>query len=262
MPRNNGKPRKIYSLLFVALVLGLGIYFNTPSTENVDHDRVSKSIRKFLRKNSDLSTLKASCSIESCISFEEGGDIFSFEDYLTHQKQYTLGVPTSLLMEVFTTAHPRELWNGDAQFQLSYDHRDQEINYQDDERGGVRVGELILLEVKIRITKRLSFKRPTAFEIITINPEKGLVAFSYTVGMKSKGIQIISLEEADSGTLVTHTTKYLSGNDYRDNTLYVTHHEKLLDDFYVRLEALAKNKQEMQESDLPEITSIQSVPTH
>lgn len=212
-----------------------------------DQSRVNPSVRKFLRKHPDLSSLRASCtSFEDCMAFEYNGKFYTQQDYESHVKEYPLEVSKGDLLNTFLNAAPGELWVGDCQFQLSYNHSSGKLAYQDDERGKLQEGELILVEIRIKLGNMLPVKRATAFEILSIDPETGDVSFSYTAGMRSKGIQCISVRENGEHCIVTHTTKYLSGSEFRDKTLYVKHHEKLLEGFYSQLESLVHLQLELE----------------
>lgn len=181
------------------------------------------------------------------MDFQYNGKFYTQTDYEWHVKEYPLKVSKADLMNTFQKVPPGELWRGDAQFQLSYDHQTGTFAYQGDQRGGLKEGELILVEIRVKLANMLPLRRPTAFEILSIDPEKGEVSFSYTNGMKSKGIQCIEVRENGDQCIVKHTSKYLSGSEFRDKKLYVTHHEKLLDSFYARLETMVQQREVINE---------------
>ena len=215
----------------------------------IEEARVNKSIRRFLKKHPELPALRASCSsFEDCMAFEYNGKQYTQEDYEIHIKEYPLQVSKADLLFTFLNASPGDLWAGDCQFQLSYNHHSGTVFYQDEERGKLEEGELILVEIRIKLANVVPLRRATAFEILSIDRETGDVSFSYTSGMASKGIQCISVRENGEHCIVTHTSKYLSGNEYRDKNLYVTHHEKLLDSFYERLEAMVQLESRQEEN--------------
>jgi hypothetical protein len=84
-------------------------------------------------------------------------------------------------------------------------------------------------------------KIPVGFKIINLNREKGILEFSYLRNNKSKGVQQLIVEENGDKVKLTHSTRFLSGNHFRDNKLYGNFHEVLMDEFYDRLELTILN---------------------
>src|SRR5690606_30810577 len=80
-------------------------------------------------------------------------------------------------------------------------------------------------------------KMPVSFKIIKIDRNEGVLAFSYTTTNTSKGIQHLSVHNLDEKNIsVIHTSRYLSGANFRDKKLYAPFHEQFTDDFYKGLE--------------------------
>jgi hypothetical protein len=220
-------------------LLTLLLNFNAIAFE-VDQQRLSKVAAKFIKTNKNINAYEASCSdLYQCERFTSNKHTFENNLYRYHAKTYHLPVTRSQFFMALTSAHPKEIWQGDSRFELSIDQANKKLFYKDENHPGLRVGNIVLLELTARVNNVLKTKIPVAFKIIEMDESQGIVSFSYLKQNKSKGIQKLQITELPDGTItVLHASRFQSGSDFRDDYMYAPIHEKLTDDFYEHLEKL------------------------
>jgi hypothetical protein len=226
---------------YIAILLLLFLTGKAFSQE-IHTTKISDKVLNLVKSIKSLKDAKPSCTtFDECSAFEVEDEIFLNEDYKYHTKSYFLDVSKDDVINTLTSLHPKEIWSGDSQFQMAYNPEDESISYTDTKRGGVKIGEILFLELKIRLKKLKMLKIPVGFKIINLNREKGILEFSYLRNNKSKGVQQLIVEENGDKVKLTHSTRFLSGNHFRDNKLYGNFHEVLMDEFYDRLELTILN---------------------
>ena len=208
--------------------------------------KFAKSAIKFFDEvTDDLSTIEASCeSLDFCYSFSLKRKNLENDDFFIHVKEYQMNASKDELFDALTKQHPKNIWNGDSNFQLSYSPSDNKQLSKDDEHTGIVLGEVILLDLNIKIGKLSAASMPVAFKIVEIDREAGVLAFSYAKRNKSKGIQHLRVEEKDGFINIVHTSRFLSNGGFRDK-LYPKFHEQLVDEFYAQLTNLIDQSREL-----------------
>jgi hypothetical protein len=209
------------------------------SAQDFSPDKVSKSVQKKVMEFPDFSKYEATCiSLYECMSFDTEKDSFTNSDYHTHVKAYKLNISKDQLFDVLENSHPKNLWQNSANFQMLYRASENKVFYDSSENIKVRKDDFITLELTPKLGP-IKKKMPVSFQILEINREKGILSFSYLTNNVSKGIQQLDVHSLDHNHIaITHTSRYLSGNKFRDNKLYVPFHEQFTDGFYIDLEAL------------------------
>lgn len=214
------------------------------------------SVKDFLTTNDEQAQLEPSCTgIEYnfgellepvCDDFTVEGKTFTNEDFRFHTKTYILNFTKEDFFNSLTTFSPSEIWNGTSKFQAKYNMESTDINYSGDEAITVQVNDIIFLDLKVILIKKLITKNiPVGFVVKNLDREKGIVAFSYLKQNESKGVQYLKIKDIPGGMVeIKHDTRYLSGKSFRDKHLYGRFHEKLIDDFYENLETLIQSKKE------------------
>lgn len=240
---------KIFTLSLLTL---FNLYAQSIELENIKEN----SVKNFLSANNDLSKLEASCTgIEFnfgealepyCESFELEGKTFTNDDFRYHVKTYILNFTKEDFFKALTTYSPSELWQGSSKFQAKYNTDTTEINYSQEENSTVKINDIIFLDLNVVLIKKIIQKHiPVGFMVKNLDPEHGIVSFSYLKQNESKGVQYLNVKDlADGKVQIKHETRYLSGKRFRDKHLYAPFHEKLMDDFYVNLEGLILKKKE------------------
>lgn len=145
------------------------------------------------------------------------------------------------LFNTLTTEHPKNIWTGNANFQMLYRPSSQEVFYKDSEDVTVEVGDMIFLEL-IPKAAFLKAKVPVGFQIITLDESRGMLTFSYLTNNKSKGVQQLNVSEDQGSVEIVHTSRYRSGSNFRDNHVYEPFHVQFTDNFYVNIEDVVKKK--------------------
>lgn len=208
----------------------------------VNLDKLSKPVRKFVEASPDLTKYKPSCSeLENCINFQHKKNFYTNKDYYRHVKEYKMQNSKRELFSILTNEHPKKIWTGNANFQMLYRPSSQEVFYKDSQDVTVEVGDMIFLELLPKAAF-LKAKVPVAFQIITLDEERGILTFSYLTNNKSKGIQQLNIYENQQGINIIHTSRYRSGNNFRDNYIYEPFHVQFTDKFYLNIQEVMKKK--------------------
>ncbi len=210
--------------------------------QNIDMEKLSKPVRKFIEASPDATSYRPSCSeLEKCINFQHKKNFYSNKDYYRHVKDYKMNISKRELFQTLTTEHPKNIWTDNANFQMLYRPSSQEVFYKDSEGITVEVGDMIFLEL-IPKAAFLKAKVPVGFQIITLDESKGMLTFSYLTDNKSKGVQQLNVSENQGHVEIVHTSRYRSGSNFRDNHVYEPFHVQFTDNFYINIEKVVKKK--------------------
>lgn len=226
----------ILNAMRILKLLNISILFASLS---VFSQELPKSINKRLTEYPDLTQYQASCeSLFKCHDFTQENIKYTNKDFYTHVKAYKLNISKDQLFDALETNHPKNLWNGNADFQLMYRPSTKEEFRKNVNGLRIEIGDIIFLELIPKLGP-IKAKMPVSFKIVEMNRDEGVLAFSYTTTNTSKGIQHLSVHALDENHVsVIHTSRYLSGSKFRDQKLYAPFHEQFTDGFYINLEEL------------------------
>jgi hypothetical protein len=82
----------------------------------------------------------------------------------------------------------------------------------------------------------------TAFEIITVDKEKGIIEFSYIEDNTTHGKQQMNFEQTAEGfTKIIHRSYFKSGSPIRDRYFYPYFHTRLINAYHRNMKKLYFN---------------------
>lgn len=203
-----------------------------------------------------LTTAVSSCvSEEKIVSRTENkkekveGKLEDFEPSLTssdnvdqfYKVEKTYEQPGNIqdVWEVYCHTDPKILWKGPkSKFRMAYSSPSHVGFFRKESIiPCLSLGMIYNLRLKV-----LAFyKIPVTFEITELSYDKKIIEFTYGMDNRSHGKQILHFESSETGTKVTHTSYYLSGNKIRDKKLYPYFHEKYLDEFHENIKKRLSN---------------------
>lgn len=157
-------------------------------------------------------------------------DVVDLGKFYEHQKQFVLDGNIEDVWEIFCHTDPRILWHGPkSRFRMAYSLLSETGFYRKESFiPCLNLGMIYNLRLKV-----LAFyKIPVTFEITKLSHEKKIIEFTYGEDNRSHGKQTLFFESIESGTRITHTSHYFSGNKIRDKKLYPFFHEKYIDEFH------------------------------
>lgn len=136
---------------------------NSCFAEEIDSSKLTPTVRKFVKENSDLNQYQASChSLQRCKSLKIKNKNFTNKDYKRHEKTYQLKVSKSDFFEHLTNEPPKNIWHGDSKFQLLYRKKSNQFFYNDDLGVRLEKDDIIMLELTVGVGI-VKMKIPVAF---------------------------------------------------------------------------------------------------
>ena len=156
------------------------------------------------------------------------------KDFGFVKDEFFVDHPIEKVFHHYQFSNPDEAWKGGdwVAFGLAVDKNSGEIFYPGDDYPGGKVGQVLYLHSTIFGLKKLCM----AQEIVTIDPTKFLIEFSYIEKGMTTGIQIIQFsKESENKTKITHTSHFKGVSKFRDTYLYPYFHSKIVGKFHENL---------------------------
>jgi hypothetical protein len=173
-------------------------------------------------------------------SWHSGKDLSSYR-----KKEMTFFLKGSLqgIWHGYVSTNPSKSWDGrKTSFGVLLQKFPGNIYYNDDPIMGVDTGQIYFLNLKLMLG---ICNVPVAFEIITLDPEKKLIEFSYIEGNKSSGVQQVKfIDLGDDHTEIIHTSYYKSDSQFRDKWMYPFFHKRIINDFHRNMRRLLNLKKQ------------------
>jgi len=137
----------------------------------------------------------------------------------------------------YVSADPSKSWNCKRiSLGLLLQKAPENIFYDKDSINGINTGQVYFLNLHLMLGL---FNVPVAFEIIMVNTEKKIIAFSYLEGNKSKGVQQIKFTDVgDKRVKITHISYYKSDSQFRDKWIYPYFHKRIIKNFHRNMKKL------------------------
>ncbi|MBU1819894.1 MAG: hypothetical protein KKG00_00065 [Bacteroidetes bacterium] len=168
------------------------------------------------------------------------------DTYYTHSKAFTVGADLPTVWSTYLHIPPRDTWKCKmVSFGCMYCKSSRELTYMDDEYEGLRVGQILFLNVGLFWGM---VNIAVAHQITQINEAEKFIEFSYIKGGETEGSQRLIFESnGDNTTTVTHRTTYRgrTRSFFREKILYPVLHTRVIAAFHrnVRQKILLKASQ-------------------
>lgn len=214
------------NILIILLIIGFSVNLNAQRSD-VDLERISqKKLKKSLVKTklflaSNLDNLAPTCP--------------EINDSTHYHHIYTtyIDAPIDSVWKAYNTISPSDVWQGKfTSFGFAYARNTGELFYQDETFDHLEEGQIQFLSLRYMFG---IFKLNIAHELIGIDTETKRLQFCYMQYGKSQGTQIITLEEENGQTKITHDTYYKSDSKFRDKRIYPFFHEKTVEELHAHV---------------------------
>lgn len=161
-------------------------------------------------------------------SVKENTDLASFMNY---EKEYLIKEPIDVVWGNYKHSSQTDIWDLQrVSFGMLYSREDQSVVYENQNFFGMEVGQIYYLNLKVL---NGLYRLPVVFEIITVDPEKKLIEFSYLKGGTAQGKQMIQFEDTEEGfTRIIHKSFVKSHSKIRDMYVYPFFHNKIIKEFH------------------------------
>lgn len=147
-----------------------------------------------------------------------------------HEYEVYFDAPIDSVWKVYNTISPSEVWNSKiTSFGFAYTRESGELFYEDEAFEHLKEGQIQFLS--LRYFGGI-FKLNIAHELIGIDENAKRLQFCYVQYGKSQGTQIITLEEENGKTKVSHDTYYKSDSKFRDKRIYPHFHKITIEDLH------------------------------
>lgn len=151
-----------------------------------------------------------------------------------------IDAPIDSVWKAYNTISPSDIWQGKfTSFGFAYARSSGKLFYQDETFSHLEEGQIQFLSLRYLFG---IFKLNIAHELIGINAETKCLQFCYMQYGKSKGTQIITLEDENGRTKVRHDTYYKSDSKFRDKRIYPYFHEKTVEALHAHVGDLILNE--------------------
>jgi hypothetical protein len=143
---------------------------------------------------------------------------------IEHVKQFWINAPIGETWDAYKEISPAKAWNGNIiQFSLMHNRNHQNVFVaQHPGLPTLEINQLHLLAIKLLFGR---INLCVGYEVTEVNDQEKYFTTEYLKISKSMGYQTIKLESvSDKCTKITHYTKYLSGNWFRDRIIYPIFH--------------------------------------
>jgi hypothetical protein len=222
----------------VALIFFLTIEFfcsAQTSMNEINFNQIGyKKIVAFITDQQEHNVSKITDIKPSCHSND---DLSSFEK---QEKDYLIKENFSDVWANYLKASPTESWEGKhVSFGVLLSKQNNQILYRGDDFKSIDTGQVVFLNLRLL---RGIYQLAMAFEVINIDPIKGIIEFSYIEGNKSEGIQRLKFIPTPEGyTRIIHTSFYKSHSRLRDKIFYPYFHLRATNEFHRNLKRRLKH---------------------
>lgn len=219
------------TILTLALALTQLVLVAQMSLDDVDIERIpQKKVREFVHHQKTNHHFTQFEEIQPTLTNSDDGTGFR-----THRAKYQVKSDLTEVWDYYRKANPSESWEGKRfSFGFAFNRQKDELVYREDNYSeGIEEGQMFYVNLKLMGGV---YNMAVAFEIITVDPEKKVMEFSYVQGGQSKGMQRIQLKENDRGeTDIIHTSFFKSDSKFRDAVLYPFFHKRIINEFHRRM---------------------------
>jgi hypothetical protein len=213
------------------ILLSFGLARAQVDLNEVDLKKIEqKTIRELLKQQK----LYAKSFKDLELSVDVKDDLTSF---LTYEKEYLVKEPIDFVWDSYKQSSQTDIWDlNKISFALLFSRSSGSVTYANQDCRGLERGLIFYLNLKIL---NGFYNLPVAFEIVNVDEEKKLIELSYLQGGKTRGKQVIILQDTDKGyTRILHKSVVKSESKIRDRYLYPYFHNKLINEFHANMKRL------------------------
>ncbi|MEN8117748.1 MAG: hypothetical protein ABFS16_12255 [Bacteroidota bacterium] len=163
----------------------------------------------------------------------------STEGFRFHEREYIVKDSLSRVWYHYIHTNPGDAWNaGKLHFGMLFSKNRNELVYPNDKVEMIETGQVVYLNLNImKGIKNLA----TAFEIIKVDNENGVIEFSYVEDNLTQGKQQLNFIETTKGyTKIIHRSYFKSNSVLRDHFLYPYFHTRMTNTYHRNMKRMYK----------------------
>jgi hypothetical protein len=167
------------------------------------------------------------------------GPVSSIKGFEFHEKEFLIKDSLEKVWRHYVHTNPMKAWNtSKLNFGFMFSKKENEMVYPNQNVEQVEIGQIIYLNFNLMKIKNMA----TAFEIITVDKEKGIIEFSYIEDNTTHGKQQMNFEQTAEGfTKIIHRSYFKSGSPIRDRYFYPYFHTRLINAYHRNMKKLYFN---------------------
>ena len=217
------------SIICILTVFPLGLILSQP-VERIDLERIPQEkvrnyiISRSIDKLDDFSSIRSSWEKDTNVS-----------DYNLVENEFYLKNSLSEVWDCYLHTDPVKMWTGKSvKFGLMISKYSTTVLYASGPGSmDIDTGQVYFLNLRVMFGL---INVPVAFEVITIDPERKILEFSYLDDNKSLGKQTIQFFDNGTGkTRIMHRSYFKSSSNLREKLFYPYFHGKLVRDFHRKM---------------------------
>ncbi len=164
----------------------------------------------------------------------------STDGFCFHEREYVIKDGMNNVWTHYVHTDPGDAWSfGKMNFGMLFSKRENKLVYPHEQVEKIETGQVVYLNLKLAKIKNIA----TAFEIITVDEESGVIEFSYITDNLTKGKQQLNFVQTSKGyTKITHRSFFKSKSALRDHFLYPYFHTRLTNTYHRNMKKMYKNR--------------------
>lgn len=164
----------------------------------------------------------------------------STEGFKFHEREYVVKDSLNKVWEHYVFTNPGVAWNvGKMNFAMLFSKNENHLIYKNEDVEKIETGQIVYLNLNLLKIKNLA----TAFEIIKVDKESGVIEFSYVEDNATKGKQQLNfIQTAKGNTKIIHRSFFKSESVLRDHFLYPYFHTRMTNTYHRNMKRMYKSK--------------------
>lgn len=218
--------------MLLLMSLNVGLAQGQVDIQTVDLKRIQQKKVRNLIIEQQKQNIKSFSELTTSVDKNE-----ELADFRTYEKEYLMKEDIDFVWESYEFSSQTDVWDlNKISFALLFNRATESVFYSNQDCIGLERGQIFYLNLKIL---NGFYSLPVAFEIVNVDPDQKIIELSYLEGGKTRGKQIISLEETEKGyTRIIHKSIVKSRSSMRDKYLYPYFHNKLINEFHANMRRL------------------------
>ena len=214
----------LLSFIFAVLLISNGkaqMFLSDIEMERIGDEKVEEYISR--QMENDVETFS---DVKPSLTSVSSTDGFRF-----HEREYVVKDSIDKVWNHYVGTNPAVAWNASRfGFGMLVSKNDNKIAYPGADVEGVKQGQVIYLNLNLlKGIKNIA----TAFEIITVDENEGVIEFSYLEDNTTHGKQQLSFVTTPKGhTKIVHRSYFKSKSVLRDHFLYPYFHTRLTNTYH------------------------------
>lgn len=224
--------------IFFPLVAVLLLTFNSKAQmylADVEFEKITEeAVEEFLHRQieNDISTFS---DVKPTLESTSSTDGFKF-----HEREYMVKDSLNKVWTHYLYTDPGVAWNvGKMNFAMLFSKNENNLIYKNEDVEKIEIGQIVYLNLNLMKIKNIA----TAFEIIKVDKDSGVIEFSYVEDNATSGKQQLNfVQTAKGNTKIIHRSYFKSESVLRDLFLYPYFHTRMTNTYHRNMKKMYKRK--------------------